>query len=192
MSCGCNQNTSLITNIGELQNCPGAEPCSEMLNAACIVYTGTPLPKLGVASGDKLDSILQKVDGQLASLPVFGEAGTIDLICGFTGGISVQPITNNDVEFGNIVYMGDISSGGVYRFYNKAFFVNNNIKLLRIVAGNTTLNGSLPDLKRYLKIWFDATTKTQMNEIINVVGNTLDLVWSPDARYTVAFYDGTY
>jgi hypothetical protein len=127
--------------------------------------------------------------------------GSMDLFCGYTGGVSVQPITNTDQAFGASINMGDLSSGGVYKFFNKQYFVDNNIKLLRCKAYSTNMNGPLTALSRYCKISLDSTN----NKIFELValpapvddggGNmitTFDLIWSPNSTVTINFFDGTY
>ena len=44
-----------------LPNCPGGEPCEELLSAECSRYNGPNLPALGVADGDRLRTILLKL-----------------------------------------------------------------------------------------------------------------------------------
>lgn len=43
-----------------LPPCPEGEPCKEVVDAACVVYTGAPLLPVSVDTNDRLDEIIQK------------------------------------------------------------------------------------------------------------------------------------
>lgn len=63
-SCGC-QDQGLTTiptfSCPPNVNCPTPEPCSEVWDAACIIYTGPTILDLGINTGDRFDEIIQKL-----------------------------------------------------------------------------------------------------------------------------------
>lgn len=42
--------------------CDDPEFCAELIDTKCVVYTGPPLANLGVTTGERLDSILSKIN----------------------------------------------------------------------------------------------------------------------------------
>lgn len=61
MSCGCNNCPDCIPAPTPLANCPGGEPCDEIMSTACSLYTGPNLPALGVLNNERLLEILTKL-----------------------------------------------------------------------------------------------------------------------------------
>ena len=61
MSCGCNNCPDCIPAPTPLANCPGGEPCEELVSVACNLFTGPNLPALGVLNNDRLLEILTKL-----------------------------------------------------------------------------------------------------------------------------------
>jgi hypothetical protein len=55
----CNPNIPVPTPT-PLPPCEDGEPCREVTDAACVVYTGAPLLPVNVETNDRLDEIIQK------------------------------------------------------------------------------------------------------------------------------------
>lgn len=62
MSCGCTPCNNCPDPIpAPLPDCPGGEPCEEVLSVACSSYTGPNLPALGIDNGDRLITMFTKL-----------------------------------------------------------------------------------------------------------------------------------
>lgn len=63
MNCGCNNNpcnhTTTTTTVRVYEN---QEPCVEVILSDCVEYNGPVLPCLGIVPGEKLTSILDKIN----------------------------------------------------------------------------------------------------------------------------------
>lgn len=55
----CNQNIPVPTPV-PLPPCPDGEPCNEVIDAHCVVYTNEPLPPVNVQTNDRLNDIIRK------------------------------------------------------------------------------------------------------------------------------------
>lgn len=62
----CNPNIPVPTPT-PLPPCEGGEPCREVTDAACVVYTGEPLLPVNVETNDRLDEIIQKWSNTIQS-----------------------------------------------------------------------------------------------------------------------------
>lgn len=55
----CGQNIPVPTPT-PLPPCPEGEPCKEVVDAHCVVYTNEPLPAVNVETNDRLNDIIRK------------------------------------------------------------------------------------------------------------------------------------
>ena len=55
----CNQDVPVPTPT-PLPPCPEGEPCKEVIDAHCVVYTNEPLPPVNVQTNDRLNDIIRK------------------------------------------------------------------------------------------------------------------------------------
>lgn len=62
MSTPCIPCTACPPNVSYvLADCASGEPCTEIVDAACVKYTGPNLPQYGIVNGDRLKGILIKL-----------------------------------------------------------------------------------------------------------------------------------
>lgn len=61
MSCGCTNCPDCLPTTIPLPDCPGGEPCEEILSVACSNFVGPNLPALGVLNGERMLEILTKL-----------------------------------------------------------------------------------------------------------------------------------
>jgi hypothetical protein len=66
VSLNCNEDIPVPTPT-PLPPCPDGEPCKEVVDAACVVYTGDPLLPVSVDTNDRLDEIIQKWSDTIGS-----------------------------------------------------------------------------------------------------------------------------
>jgi hypothetical protein len=55
-------------NATNLPDCPGGEPCEELVKADCTNFVGPNLPALGILNGDRLNTVLFKLHKVLNGL----------------------------------------------------------------------------------------------------------------------------
>jgi len=55
-------------NATTLPDCPGGEPCEELIKADCTNFVGPNLPALGILNGDRLNTVLFKLHKVLNGL----------------------------------------------------------------------------------------------------------------------------
>lgn len=69
---GCNQSPIPLSNCNPCVGCPpvpaellpeceGGEPCEQVIEDKCVIYTGEAVVSLDIATGDRLDTVLAKI-----------------------------------------------------------------------------------------------------------------------------------
>lgn len=111
---------------------------------------------------------------------VIPETGTIEIFTAYSGDVIVSARDSNDDEVGNIIYMGELASGGNYKYFNKAYFTTNSIQTLNISSGD----GSE---KKYVRTYFDVATGQQVTDHLTYT-NYLTIWWYPGSNWSYFFY----
>jgi len=78
----CNQDVPVPTPT-PLPPCPEGEPCKDVVDAHCVVYTNEPLPPVNVETNDRLNDIIRKWAQGV-------QAGTQAVSTGTTSTTSIQ------------------------------------------------------------------------------------------------------
>lgn len=117
--------------------CPDPEPCDNLQDVACVVYTGEDLPCIPANTDDRLDVILQAINDKLCNIAAGGlytnDTNCISLSGDGTQGnpLEATPIIDGDPD--NILECGD---NGLTVVIDEDVILN----ILNIITGSTTLS----------------------------------------------------
>ena len=64
-NCGCVKKVIPAQIDYTLPECGNIQVCTEIVDTRCVVYKGANLTNIGINTGDKLDSILVKLDAAI-------------------------------------------------------------------------------------------------------------------------------
>lgn len=77
-------------------DCPNPEPCSEIMSADCIIYTGPAILDLGINTGDRFSTIIQK----LILLATNPGCITPTSTCKSITSLSIPALSNTSIQVG--------------------------------------------------------------------------------------------
>ncbi len=127
-SCGCKDlalTTIPVYKCPPDTRCPNPEPCSEIVDAACIMYTGPDILELGVNYGDRFNTIIQK----LILFTTNPTCVDVTSTCQSTSTLALVGLTNTTITIGWALSPTAIN----YQVEYKAS--NSNIWLLNTIVG---------------------------------------------------------
>jgi hypothetical protein len=148
----CDQDIPVPTPT-PLPPCPDGEPCKEVVDAGCVVYTDEPLPAVNVQTNDRLDDIIRKwAQSVLAGTQAVSTDTTPTTTIEGNGTI-IQPL-KVDVKISSrpqnlLKVVDEIDETNVHRMGLEVLLTNELIaSILTMIAGNDTLNQQFCDLVR--------------------------------------------
>lgn len=136
-----------------LPPCPEGEPCKEVVDAGCVVYTDEPLPAVNVQTNDRLDDIIRKwAQGVLAGTQAVstGPTPTATIQGNGTGLQSLQVNVRVSSRPQNLLKVVDeIDESNVQRIGLEVLLTDELVgSILTRIAGNEALNLQFCELVR--------------------------------------------
>jgi hypothetical protein len=100
----------------------------------------------------------------------------MDIFMGnFNGNITLKLIKADGSQYGPDIYMGALASGGIYRYYNNKFFVDNGVTILRLSSDAV--------VKTLLSTSYDVNTNLHTHAF-DTFTTDFDFIYYPDLRRT--------
>lgn len=146
--CGCQDKafTTIPTFICPPDiNCPSPEVCSEFTDANCVLYSGFGIVDLGISTGNRLNSIIQKLT-LLATNPDCVTSTT----CKSIDNLIISKVTNTTIISQWILVSTGINYQVEYKLATAVLWTQ--LPILSSTSTSDNITGLIPNTNYYVRV----------------------------------------